>query len=891
MDKYELNNSVEADLDRTITWQYDNAVRLIASIGILKDFAAQSTAAYWDGWKDKVVDINTADDFGLSIWGKILNCPRPTLTGGTLSTEVYRRILKARFRLLNSNGSMWAYSKYVNEAFSGNVQVSDGLDMSLTFTAKDDNTLTDEELELITNFKDVAFVYPSGVKDNFECDDPVIGFNGQEDDEAITVETLDNGTFHWDSRNSDSEGKKNINRAIVTGVAASYNVTGSQIRPEITVTYDGSELTEDKDYIVQYGANLNKGNGYVSVLGIGDYTGSVLKTFIIVGVDISDATITNLYDSYEQFAKPNPTVSIDGRILANGTDYEITMTGFDKVGNGVVTIRGIGNYDGRVTRLVDVSVRSLSFVCADSEVTISLKKRNGESISISGMSYSFDAGLTWIPFNTTSGTITISPNGNNEVRIRKLNTDPFTVLPESGSPLNVATRFVITGGDVHCYGSLASLMNYNVDDLLQEGSFYALFSNCNILECPDIPFKKASGGCYGFLFSSCEKITEIPNMYDVEFVAITSSTPSVCANMFEGCISLSRVKLNITNDVGFQRAFMNCSSLIEAEIYKYGVNMFNGCSSLERVVIWNSNPTDVLLPNSAKLIQRFTQLPKEPVTFNDTGSGFTFSIRKAIDSEFDSRTQCLVSTDGENWTYYDKNLNSIAIENNGKLHLISNSIFNANIHIENGFVDITGDFLSLLSNLDGVSGELAERTILQGLFMTMNGDSSPNGIRKIESLPSEKLEDAAFSEFVKGSAIVEMPNMPCTNPGEGYYREMFENCRSLKVCKPLLATHITSGTYAFMFLGSSIETSPEIHVSFVDPHEHYNMPAMQSMFENCELLSEIKLMNMTSWYNSEETLDWVNGVSAAGTFYKTHELPDVRGVSNIPQGWEIAYTD
>ena len=102
MDKYELNNSVEADLDRTITWQYDNAVRLIASIGILKDFAAQSTAAYWDGWKDKVVDINTADDFGLSIWGKILNCPRPTLTGGTLSTEVYRRILKARFRLLNS---------------------------------------------------------------------------------------------------------------------------------------------------------------------------------------------------------------------------------------------------------------------------------------------------------------------------------------------------------------------------------------------------------------------------------------------------------------------------------------------------------------------------------------------------------------------------------------------------------------------------------------------------------------------------------------------------------------------------------------------------------------------------------------------------------------------
>ena len=33
MDKYELNNSVEADLDRTITWQYDNAVRLIRIMG------------------------------------------------------------------------------------------------------------------------------------------------------------------------------------------------------------------------------------------------------------------------------------------------------------------------------------------------------------------------------------------------------------------------------------------------------------------------------------------------------------------------------------------------------------------------------------------------------------------------------------------------------------------------------------------------------------------------------------------------------------------------------------------------------------------------------------------------------------------------------------------
>ena len=182
MNTHTNDNSSSAELDKCITWQYDKATNLVAFIGMLGDFFAQSTESLWDSWKAKVNDIDTADDFGLSVWGKILNCRRPIINIGgndvNLGTEKYRAVLKARAQLLASHGTVPDYKAYIETAFDGHFVVQDGNDMGITFVATDD--ATDEEVALADQFPDIAFLFPCGVRSSSVTDPASIGFKGQQ---------------------------------------------------------------------------------------------------------------------------------------------------------------------------------------------------------------------------------------------------------------------------------------------------------------------------------------------------------------------------------------------------------------------------------------------------------------------------------------------------------------------------------------------------------------------------------------------------------------------------------------------------------------------------------------------------------------------------------------
>ena len=58
------------------------------------------------------------------------------------------------------------------------------------------------------------------------------------------------------------------------------------------------------------------------------------------------------------------------------------------------------------------------------------------------------------------------------------------------------------------------------------------------------------------------------------------------------------------------------------------------------------------------------------------------------------------------------------------------------------------------------------------------------------------------------------------------------------------------------------------------------------MFQNCSSLSSVEVA-FTEW-TSGTTDSWLNNVAASGTFTCPTELPDTRGVSNIPEGWTKA---
>ena len=61
----------------------------------------------------------------------------------------------------------------------------------------------------------------------------------------------------------------------------SQTYTGSEIKPEITVTDAAKTLVEGTDYDVVYTKNTNAGTGEVTVTGKGNYSGAVTKTFAI----------------------------------------------------------------------------------------------------------------------------------------------------------------------------------------------------------------------------------------------------------------------------------------------------------------------------------------------------------------------------------------------------------------------------------------------------------------------------------------------------------------------------------------------------------------------------------------------------------------------------------
>lgn len=64
-----------------------------------------------------------------------------------------------------------------------------------------------------------------------------------------------------------------------------YEYTGEAVEPGVTVELDGQTLTEGTDYYVSYTDNINEGTATVTVTFMGNYKGTVTKTFYIDDFD------------------------------------------------------------------------------------------------------------------------------------------------------------------------------------------------------------------------------------------------------------------------------------------------------------------------------------------------------------------------------------------------------------------------------------------------------------------------------------------------------------------------------------------------------------------------------------------------------------------------------
>ena len=127
---------------------------------------------------------------------------------------------------------------------------------------------------------------------------------------------------------------------------------GTPVCPAVRVTCGKKVLKQYTDYTVAYENNTATGKGKVVVTGIGNYEGSIEKTFLIRD-SILTAEISGVETAvtYTGKAVTFPvTVTRGGTVLKTGKDYSITYKKNKDAGEASLVITGKGSYTGEIVK-------------------------------------------------------------------------------------------------------------------------------------------------------------------------------------------------------------------------------------------------------------------------------------------------------------------------------------------------------------------------------------------------------------------------------------------------------------------------------------------------------------------------------------------------------------
>lgn len=177
---------------------------------------------------------------------------------------------------------------------------------------------------------------------------------------------------------------------------------GQEMRPAVTVSFEGMNLVQGEDYTVQYSNNINPGTATVTITGLGIVTGSVKKTFkIVLGTPVLKSAAASGYNQVK--VSWDPVIGADSyRVYYKvpGGSWKIVKSGvkgtsFTHVGSAaaplqvgqtyVYTVRAqkgnsLGGFDkaGKSAKAVFAKPELISASRADyNKITIKWKKVEG----------------------------------------------------------------------------------------------------------------------------------------------------------------------------------------------------------------------------------------------------------------------------------------------------------------------------------------------------------------------------------------------------------------------------------------------------------------------------------------------------------------------------------
>lgn len=254
--------------------------------------------------------------------------------------------------------------------------------------------------------------------------------------------------------------------AIVT-VNGEYFYTNSPIIPEVSVTWNGTQLTKDTDYTVNYTGNTNVGNATVTVTGTGNYTGKKTESFTIAPAQLNDATVkvngTYTYTGQAQTPASNDVVVTLGGKTVPSDQYTISASDNMNAGQATATVtaKAGGNYTGSASGKFTIALASLNDAkvevsggpftydgtSKDPTVTVTLDSKTLSAGTDYTLSYSNsnggDGNLT------NAGTITVTATGKGNYTGTK--TEKFTIgkaTPKPTTPTGLTAVYGSTLKDV-----------------------------------------------------------------------------------------------------------------------------------------------------------------------------------------------------------------------------------------------------------------------------------------------------------------------------------------------------------------------------------------------------------------------------------------------------------
>ncbi len=325
----------QINLKQCLLWQYNNAPALRALLLQKEAWYKLHQQEFWEYWYNKVFNLETADDFGLQVWGEILDFPRQVRSVDgqlhVLTNEQYRAVLKGQMLKFNMGATAPEINQWLQVVFGskGKVYCLDNLDMTaVPFVFE--QTPSDEILWLLAN---VDFLpRPAGVGYQVRLiGQDILGFNGS------GLQTFNNGVFYEPYDNEIYQGKRQL--TIQAPAGASVTING------VETTYATLEHNEPYSFEVSRA-------GYKPLTGAGV---------------LADDTVINVYE-FAVSAPNGASVVINGEEFAGVYFLQTLDYAFTVSQSGFIPWAATGNATGNTLR----SVYSLQITTHPTDSTVVL---------------------------------------------------------------------------------------------------------------------------------------------------------------------------------------------------------------------------------------------------------------------------------------------------------------------------------------------------------------------------------------------------------------------------------------------------------------------------------------------------------------------------------------